>query len=133
MQKILEDIIAVSGIKIMWSLALGNLAIEFIYSLVCYLKKEKFNALFCMKSIVSHFSITHILTKRAKKIDAVCVIIVYIAYFCNNVFIKPYCKGFLRPFFTGHFNDTIATIMLLAYFNISISAKKSDKRIKKFM
>jgi hypothetical protein len=124
-----EVLLKVTGLKIMRFLVLGNLLIEFTYSLLAYLKKEKFDPSRCLKYMFLHLSITNVINKKAKKLDLFCVVAVYAGYLCNNAFIKPNIKGFLAPFFNGHFNDSIAMIMLLAYFNISYAAKSPGKRI----
>jgi hypothetical protein len=114
----------------MWTLVLISLLVEFIYLLIVYFKDRiKLNFIEFLKYIIFHLSITDVINKKAKKIDLLCIIIVYSLYLCNNAFIKPNISGLFASFFTGHFNDSIATIMLLAYCNISYAAKAPEKRV----
>jgi hypothetical protein len=131
MRDIISYVITISGIKIMWTLALGNISLELTQLLIYCFRKIKFNLLGYLKYIIAHLSITHVLLRKAKKFDLICILFVYITYLCNNSLIKQNCKGIFKDFFTGYFNDLIAMIMLLAYFNISISSKGNNKRINK--
>jgi hypothetical protein len=77
---VINEILKISGLKIMFPLILGNLAIEFAYASLIFLKKNKFKVLHCLRFIVQHLSITNIINKKARKVDVFCVIIVYILF-----------------------------------------------------
>ena len=124
MEDIINRVIVLTGIKIMWTIALGNIMLEIIIIIINYftkrIKQNKFN----LKYIVSHLSIAYVINRKAKKEDVLCIITAYTGYLCNKALVIPNCNGIIKDFFTGYFNDCIALIMLLAYFNISLAAKE---------
>jgi hypothetical protein len=135
MNSVVEYLTYITGIKFMWSIALGNYTFELFHSAFLFLSKQNRPHRFkgFLKYIFAHTSLGSVMLRKANHRDLFCIIIAYGLYIINQALLKPFCTGILSLFITGYFNDLLAPIMLLGYLNLSFSAKETRLKISNFI